>query len=85
MLGESRTVHQRSASGTAQKRSIEDCSDEKNCAQRSHDYGEAMQTVVGRVLTVHGAEKTGRGDRADISCGALQTGGSANLGRSAWI
>jgi hypothetical protein len=41
MLSESRTVHQRLADGTARKSSIEDRSDEKNYAQRSHDLGEA--------------------------------------------
>jgi hypothetical protein len=59
MLSESRTVYQRLADGTARKRSVEDSSDEKNCAQHSHDDGETMQAVVGRVLTVHETEKTG--------------------------
>jgi hypothetical protein len=79
MLSESRTVYQRLAGGTARKRSVEDSSDEKNCAQHSHDDGETMQAVVGRVLTVHETEKTGRGNRADISRRWLQTGGSADL------
>jgi hypothetical protein len=59
MLSESRTVYQRLADGTARKRSVEDSSDEKSCAQHSHDDGEVMQAVVGRVLTVHETEKTG--------------------------
>ena len=79
MLSESRTVYQRLADGTARKRSVEDSSDEKNCAQHSHDDGETMQAVVGRVLTVHETEKAGRGNRADISRRPLQPGGSADL------
>src|ERR1700722_6918059 len=66
---------------TARKSSIEDRSDEKNCAQHSHDDGETMQAVVGRVLTVHETEKAGRGNRADISRRTLQTRGSADLSR----
>ena len=55
MLSERRTEYQRLADGTARKRSVEDSS-EKYCAQHSHDYGETMQAVVGRVLTVHETE-----------------------------
>src|SRR5258707_15814779 len=69
------------ADGTARKRSVEDSSDEKNCAQHSHDDGETMQALVGRVRTVHETEKAGRSDRADISRRTLQTRGSANLSR----
>jgi hypothetical protein len=81
MLSESRTVHQRLADGTVRKSSIEDRSDEKNYTQRSHDHGEVMQAVVGRMLTVHDAKKTGRSDRADISRRTLQTRGSTDLSR----
>src|SRR5579862_3500862 len=66
-LNESRTVYQRLADGTSRKRSVEDRSEEKNCAQHSHDDGETMQAVVGCMLTVDEAKKTGRSDRADIS------------------
>jgi len=79
MLSENRTVHQRLADVTARKSSIEDRSDEKNYAQHPHDHGEVMPAVVGRVLTIHETEKTGRGIRADISRRSLQTGGSADL------
>ena len=74
-------MYQRLADVTARKSSIEDRSDEKNCAQHSHDDGETMQAVVGRVLTVHETEKAGRGNRADISRRTLQTRGSADLSR----
>ena len=79
MLSESRTVYQRLADGTARKRSVEDSSDEKNCAQHSHDDGETMQAVVSRMLTVDEPKKTGRSDRTDISRRTLQTRGSADL------
>ena len=81
MLSESRTVYQRLADGTARKRSVEDRSDEKNYAQRPHDRGKLMQAVVGRMLTVDEAKKTGRSDRADISRRTLQTRCSTDLGR----
>src|SRR5258705_11217643 len=81
MLSESRTVYQRLADGTARKRSVEDSSDEKNCAQHSHDDGETMQAVVGRILTVHEPKKTGRSDRAVISRPTLQTRGSPDSSR----
>src|SRR5882757_7756113 len=81
MLSESRTVYQRLADGTARKRSVEDRSDEKNYAQRPHDRGKVMQPMVGRMLTVDEAKKTGRSDRADISRRTLQTRCSTDLGR----
>ena len=74
-------LHQRLADGTARKRSVEDSSDEKNCAQHSHDDGETMQAVVGRMLTVDEPKKTGRSDRTDISRRTLQARGSADLSR----
>ena len=80
MLSESRAVY-RLADGPARERSVEYSSDEKNYAQHSHDDGETMQAVVGRMLTVHDAKKTGRSDRPDISRRTLQTRGSADLSR----
>jgi hypothetical protein len=74
-------LRQRLADGTARKSSIENRSDEKNYAQRSHDQGEVMQAVVGRMLTVHDGKKTGRSHRADISRRTLQTRGGADLSR----
>ena len=67
---------------TARKSSIDDRSDEKNYAQRPHDRGKVMQPVVGRMLTVDEAKKTGRSDRADISHRTLQTRRSTDLSKN---